>query len=198
MNTVADHLLYGLAWASFGAGHSLLASARVRAWLVARAGAAHRVVYNGIAVVHVAAVAAVGWMLLGDAPAFALPDLLRWAMTAVALGGVVFMLWALRFYDTGRLLGTAQLRHPQAAEDEPLRLDGPHSWMRHPLYTAGFLILWGRALDPFGLATAVWASAYLVVGTLFEERKLLRLYGAAYAAYRRDTPMYLPKLTGRR
>jgi protein-S-isoprenylcysteine O-methyltransferase Ste14 len=85
---------------------------------------------------------------------------------------------------------------PPAREDrdapEPLRLDGPHRFVRHPLYTALFLVLWGRAFDEAMIATAVWGSLYLIVGTRFEERKLLRLHGAAYARYRARVPAFLP------
>jgi len=53
-----------------------------------------------------------------------------------------------------------------------------HRFVRHPLYSAAFLILWG--------------SVYLVVGSHFEERFLERLYGDAYADYRRRVPAFVP------
>jgi len=186
------HLLYALAWASFGAGHSALATAGGRAVLERYFGAGHRIAYNIIAAVHIAAVVAVGHWVLDPLPAFALPRALSWTLSGMSLLGLAAGIWSLRYYDTGRLLGTAQLRHPAAPEDEPLRLDGPHRYVRHPLYASGFLILWGLAQDHFGLATAVWGSAYLVIGSRFEERKLLRLYGQAYADYRRRVPAFVP------
>lgn len=189
---MSAHVLYALAWLSFGAGHSFLAGARGRGWLERRFGRAHRLAYNAIAVVHILVVVAIGWMLLGDRPAFGLPTPLVWAMTALSLAGVIAMVIFLRSYDTGRLIGTAQLRGRGEDADEPLSLDGPHRWVRHPLYMAGFLILWGRAFDPLGLHTALWGTAYLIVGTLFEERKLLARYGEAYAVYRRAVPMFIP------
>ena len=45
---------------------------------------------------------------------------------------------------------------------------------------------------PFALATAVYATVYILVGIRFEEDKLLRLYGDAYSAYRKHVPMLLP------
>lgn len=196
MSPLAGTILYGLAWASFGLGHSLLAAARGRAWLVRRFGPAHRVAYNAIALVHITAVWAVGWAVLDDLPAFDLPRPMVWTMHGLAVAGLIFGGWALRYYDRGRLIGTRQLQAARSgtpeAEDEQLRLDGPHRWVRHPLYLAGFLILWGRAFDPFGLATALWGSAYLIVGTWHEERALMTLYGPAYAAYRAKVPAFLP------
>ena len=40
--------------------------------------------------------------------------------------------------------------------------------------------------------------AYLVVGSILEERKLLRELGAVYAAYREQVPRYFPRIVGRR
>lgn len=189
---MAAHVVYALAWLSFGASHSLLAAGRPHAWLVRRFGRFHRLAFNGIAVVHVAAVWAVGWAGLGDSPAFPLPTPVVAIMGAVAVLGVVLLVVFLRAYDPGRLTGTAQMRGRGDDADEPLRLDGIHRWVRHPLYAAGFLVLWGRAVDPLGLATAIWASAYLVIGSLFEERKLLARFGAPYAEYRRRVPRFIP------
>jgi len=187
------HLLYALAWVSFGAGHSLLATPAARAWMQDRFGRAYRLAYNGIAVIHLLAVLAVGHGLLGPLPGFGLPAWTIGGLTALSLVGAVLFLWSLRFYDTGLLTGLRQWREGlQSDESEPLSLSGPHRLVRHPLYATGFLILWGRALDPLGLATAVWASLYLVIGAAFEERKLLRHYGAAYAAYRRRVPAFVP------
>lgn len=190
--SVGGHVAYALAWLSFGAVHSMLAAAPGRERLIHLFGRGHRLAYNAIAVVHIALVVAVGWLALGDRAAFPLPEPLVWAMTAMSIVGVVAFLIFLRGYDSGRLLGMAQWRGRGEDDDEPLRLDGAHRWVRHPLYLAAFLILWGRATDPFGLATAAWASAYLVIGALFEERKLVARYGAAYAEYRRRVPMFIP------
>src|SRR3546814_3776572 len=64
--------------------------------------------------------------------------------------------------------------------------------MRHPLYSALFLMLWGLARSPLGLATATWASVYLIVGSRIEEQRLIARYGDAYRTYRRATPAFLP------
>ena len=42
------------------------------------------------------------------------------------------------------------------------------------------------------LATALWASLYLIAGSRFEERDLLRRFGADYAAYRDRVPGLVP------
>ena len=179
------HAVYGLAWISFGLTHSLLAG-RCGFWRWSR------LVYNIIAVAQFAGVAAVGAWALGGAPAFALPAAARLGFGAVHLAGWAVLAYSARVYDLGRLGGLTQIRRPDLAADEALRQDGPHAWVRHPLYSGAFLIVWGAALSPLGLATAIWGSLYLLIGTWCEERRLLRRYGDAYRAYRDRVPAFLP------
>jgi protein-S-isoprenylcysteine O-methyltransferase Ste14 len=190
------HAVYALAWLSFGLGHSLLAGETAKQLLRPHFGAAVRVVYNVIAVVHLALVAAIGHWAFATTPPWSLPPAVRAAGIAVTVVGVVLLLVAGRGYDLGRLSGVHQLRAARRgldeAEDEPLRTDGLHRLVRHPLYSAAFLVLWGLVEDHQSLATAVWGSVYLVIGTWAEERRLLRRYGQAYADYRRRVPAFVP------
>jgi len=196
MTATYAHILYALAWAGFGLGHSLLAGTRAKGLLAPALGAWYRLTYNGFAALHIAAVWLFGRWLLGDGAPFALPAAARAGMYGVSLVGIVIMLLALRGYDLGLFAGMAQIRaHRQgraAPEDEPLRTDGWHAYVRHPLYAGAYMILWGNAQDPFGLATAAWGSAYLAIGTVFEERRLLRLYGEEYRRYRERVPAVFP------
>ncbi|MEO5336227.1 MAG: isoprenylcysteine carboxylmethyltransferase family protein [Magnetospirillum sp. WYHS-4] len=181
-----DHLSYALAWLSFGAGHSWLASQAPKRRLAPWLGRGYRLAYNAFAACHVVAVVAFGYWLFAAPARFANPF---WPL---ALAGLAVVGFGLKDYDLGRLLGTFQLRHPDAPEDEPLSRDGLHRYVRHPLYAGSFLVLWGKAADEFELATAVWASLYLLIGAACEERRLLARYGQAYADYRRRVPAFVP------
>lgn len=183
-----DYLTYALAWIAFGATHSALAGNRLRL------GRATRLVYNLIAVLQFAAVIWFGAETLGDRPAFDLPGWAIGLLGIVHVAGWIVMLVSARYYDLGRLGGLTQWRHPDLPDDEGLRVDGPHRFVRHPLYAGGYLILWGAAVSPLGLMTAVCGSLYLAIGTAFEERRLLRLYGESYAEYRKRVPALVPYL----
>ncbi|MCK5273534.1 MAG: isoprenylcysteine carboxylmethyltransferase family protein [Alphaproteobacteria bacterium] len=196
MSLLAAHVIYALAWLSFGLGHSLLAGTRAKELLAPALGPYYRIAYNLLAGIHLSAVWLVGgWAFAGAAP-FALSGAARAGLTGLSILGVVILLLALRGYDLGRLAGTAQIRaHRRGTaepEDEPLRTDGFHAWVRHPLYAGAYMILWGNAQDRLGLAMAIWGSAYLAVGTMFEERRLLKLYGEAYRSYRARVPAVFP------
>ncbi len=188
-------LTYGVAWIAFGALHSLLSATPVKARLTPWLGAYYRIAFNLFAVVTIAAVLAVGGWAYG-APRPLETIVPATAMTGVHVVGWVLMVLALREYDLGRFGGWTQVRNAgndvDEAEDEPLVTGGLHAYVRHPIYSAAFLILWGSAVTDLGLATALWASLYLMIGARFEERRLHRLYAAEYAEYAARTPSFIP------
>lgn len=194
--TVVDHALYALLWLSFGAGHSLLAGRRGRRLMAPLVGRRHRLAYNVIATVHLALIWGLGrFVLARDAAPFALP----WWVAALQLAAFAAALWLFwaggRRYDLARFMGLRP--EPEGAPPEPLVTDGIQGRVRHPLYTAGYLALFASIRDPFSLATALWASLYLAVGTWIEERRLVGIYGDAYRAYRRRVPPVIPRLRSR-
>ena len=196
MPSIEAHLWHALAWLSFGFGHSLLARDAVKARLRPLLGAFYRLTYNSVSVLHLGLVWAVGWLMFSGHGRFDLPPWIEAALWALNVAGWLLLFIGLAGYDLGRMAGTRQIRNHlrgiEEPEDEPLRRDGLHRYIRHPLYSAGFLILWGRTLGEFELATAIWGSLYLLVGAAFEERGLLRLYGMDYADYRRRVPAFIP------
>jgi protein-S-isoprenylcysteine O-methyltransferase Ste14 len=70
---------------------------------------------------------------------------------------------------------------------------GLYRVVRHPLYTFSLLFIWlSPSVSQNSLAVYIGATIYTLVGAYFEERKLLRDFGEAYAEYRRVTPMLIP------
>jgi protein-S-isoprenylcysteine O-methyltransferase Ste14 len=189
---LAAHVWFALAWLSFGALHSVLASRSVKDSVGRRLGRGYRLAYNGFAVAHLGAVWLLGRHLFRNAPPLDLPGWLALAGDAAFVAGLVVLAVGMLEYDRGRFLGLTQLRSPDAAEDEPLRIGGLHRYVRHPLYSGAFLVLWGHAQSESGLATAAWGSLYLLIGTYFEERRLVALYGKAYSDYRKAVPAFVP------
>ncbi|GHD03960.1 hypothetical protein GCM10019060_40440 [Novosphingobium pokkalii] len=100
---------------------------------------------------------------------------------------------ALRAYRLGPFVGWSQLRGEEDAV-QTLVVTGLHRKVRHPLCTAALLLLWGRVDDELSLATAIWGSLYLAVGSHFEERRLMSRYGESYRRYRAITPRFFPRL----
>jgi len=183
-------LFYGLAWASFGLLHSVLAADSVKERLAL--GRYHRLIYNGFALLHLGIVWWLGRVWLAAAPALGLPPVLATIGDAATLLGLVIIAVALTGYDRGRFLGTTQIRSPGDAPDEDLKTGGLLRYVRHPLYSGLFLVLWGHAQTEFALATAIWGSIYLLIGAKYEERRLADRYGDSYVAYQKRVPAFIP------
>lgn len=76
---------------------------------------------------------------------------------------------------------------------------GLYRWVRHPLYTAGLVFIWLTPVMTVNLLVLnIGLTIYLVVGAIFEERKLVREFGAAYRDYQENVPMLIPGMIRRR
>jgi protein-S-isoprenylcysteine O-methyltransferase Ste14 len=131
----------------------------------------------------------------------ALPDRLAYQVPApwkfIMFGGqaVAAFLLFVAFLQTDSLsfVGLRQL-----FEDEKpagLVINGLYRLVRHPLYTFSLLFIWlSPTVSQNSLTVYIGATLYIFIGAYFEERKLLREFGAAYAKYKQNTPMLIPGL----
>jgi protein-S-isoprenylcysteine O-methyltransferase Ste14 len=62
--------------------------------------------------------------------------------------------------------------------------------MRHPWYLAVFILIWAHDFNLAGMIINLVLSAYLLVGTLLEERKLVLEFGEPYKLYQRQVSMF--------
>jgi protein-S-isoprenylcysteine O-methyltransferase Ste14 len=80
-------------------------------------------------------------------------------------------------------------------EETSLVTTGLYRWVRHPLYTGGYLLIWFTPMMTINLLTLFTIlSIYLVVGAKLEERRLVRAFGDDYRAYRAEVPMLVPRI----
>jgi protein-S-isoprenylcysteine O-methyltransferase Ste14 len=71
--------------------------------------------------------------------------------------------------------------------------------VRHPLYAGLLLALWSVPVMTAGrLVFALELSVYILIGIAFEERDLIRQFGARYGAYREQVGMLIPRLRSAR
>jgi len=188
------HFIYFLFWISFGLGHTLLAGPKAKTALASTLGRSYRLIYNVTALTHIALVIYGGRYLLDEgARHLPMSDALKSSLTGAMTLGIITFILALTQYDLGRFAGLTQLFEQQNEDiEEPLHLHGLHRFVRHPLYTGVYLYLWGSVRTEFDLATTIWASIYLMIGSHFEERKLIKTYGDAYINYKARVPAVIP------
>ncbi|NOY97856.1 MAG: isoprenylcysteine carboxylmethyltransferase family protein [Chloroflexi bacterium] len=97
--------------------------------------------------------------------------------------------------DAWAFAGLRQIVSGAEAEAQELTVKGLYRWMRHPLYAFGLLFIWLTPVMTVNMLVVYIAlTVYIVAGAYFEERRLLREFGDAYAEYRTVTPMFIPGL----
>lgn len=97
--------------------------------------------------------------------------------------------------DAWEFAGLRQIIAPNGEENGKLVIKGLYKYMRHPLYTFGLLFIWLTPVMTVNmLVLYISATIYIVIGAYFEERKLCREFGDAYAEYQSSTPMLVPRL----
>ena len=104
---------------------------------------------------------------------------------------LILLFVALLQTDVLSFVGLRQLF--QQEKQGLLMTGGLYRYVRHPLYTFSLLVLWlspSMSLNTFIVYAAF--TIYILIGIVFEERKLLREFGEEYASYRSVTPMLIP------
>jgi len=110
---------------------------------------------------------------------------------------LLFFLGA-RHYDARQFLGIKQIKEGTSnkALTDSGRLDtsGILGMIRHPWYSAAMLLIWAGQMDVSAIIVNILLSAYLIIGTLLEERKLVREFGDEYRTYQTRVSMFVPFL----
>ena len=113
----------------------------------------------------------------------------------IAMIGGVLLLIALRQYNLSEFSGTKQLKNAIPPTPESLKTSGFNSIVRHPLYFAGLIILWGGFLfrpTDLVLLMVIVSTTYLYFGTKLEEEKLVDEFGDVYLKYQKEVGILLP------
>lgn len=129
---------------------------------------------------------------------FDLPPLLPVRARWVVAGPVIVVGAAVTAWSAGHFLKTGGTPVPINPPPK-LVTGGPYRFARNPMVTGVILILLGIGLAIRSVALVlVFTPVYLLVNvwelTQIEEPELVRRFGDTYLAYRRDTPMFLPRL----
>ncbi len=193
-------LLLSLLWILWCTMHSLMIARAVTGFLTRFLGDRfryYRLFYNITAMMTLLPLVVLTRNLRGD-------SVFVWqgywlSLRFLLLAAATLLFWAgSRRYDMGYFLGIRQIRsgktHTLLSETEEFSTAGVFGLTRHPWYLGSLLLIWSilPVYSPADLTVAVILSAYLVIGTVLEERKLVADYGDAYRTYQRQVSMLLP------
>jgi len=178
----------------WGVVHSLLASLFVKDMMRGLLGSSrfrfYRLGYNVFAALSFLPVLYL-MRTLPDQLVYAVPNPWNYLLTGGQSLSVLLLLVALMHTDVLSFAGVSQLFNNP--EDGTLVTKGLYRYVRHPLYTFSLLIIWLAPIQTQNsLVVYVGATMYVMIGAWFEERKLLKNYGQAYAEYQLRTPMLIP------
>jgi protein-S-isoprenylcysteine O-methyltransferase Ste14 len=113
----------------------------------------------------------------------------------VSLGILLFILGS-KHYSLSSFLGLAQMKENINSRlmNETGKLDssGILGIIRHPYYSGVIPLLWSSNLDYTTLIINIILTAYIFIGTLLEEKKLVHEFGNEYIQYQYKVSMLIP------
>ena len=185
------------AFAAWGIVHSLLASLALKDFFRKTFGDGfirlYRLGYNIFSALSILPILWLMW-ILPNHTLYLIPAPWKYLMLAGQGVAAFLLLYGVLQTDTLSFVGLRQLVEPDG-KPGTLVTSGLYRFVRHPLYSAGLLFLWLTATMTLNqLIVYICATIYIFIGAYFEERKLLREFGAAYAEYKAATPMIIPGL----
>jgi methanethiol S-methyltransferase len=190
--------------ALFGIVHSALAAYQAKSMAQHVLGhglatAIYRLAFNLIAVLSIAP--ALYWTFaLPDRELYRFPEpvnIVALIVQAIAGLGVVYSVYQLDFFffaGLRQLIGVSRFAL-ESTSTAHLVTSGLHRYVRHPLYTTSLICLYLTSPMTINrLALIVSFTLYFYIGSIFEERKLVREFGDAYRQYQKQAPRLIPRL----
>ncbi len=205
---ISDYLLLALSWAAYCAVHSALITISVTNWFkmaLASRYRFYRLFFNIFSIATLIPLVTYSRSArFSSEPFFAWSGywrILRYGLIAL---GIVLVVAGARHYSMLQFLGIQQIRKESGRSAMTASGDfddrGVLCVVRHPWYVAVFIFLWTSDLNGATITVNLILSAYLIVGTLLEERKLVIEFGEQYRRYQDRVSMFIPLkwLTARR
>jgi protein-S-isoprenylcysteine O-methyltransferase Ste14 len=194
----AAPLVVLLAVLIYGFVHSLLATmgikARLRKWFGAGVDRWYRIIYNTIGILTFLPILFLTAAFPGQELYSITPP---WSYLALAGQLLALVALTVGLLQTGAwsFLGFEQVLNPSRNTSSQMVTSGLYRWVRHPLYTAGLVFIWLTPIMTTSLlALNIGLTIYLILGAIYEERKLVREFGEQYTSYQGTVPMLIPGL----
>lgn len=114
---------------------------------------------------------------------------------SLASFGIMIVILSFSYYDTAEFLGLRQARGD--LKEQAFVKEGILNYIRHPLYSGSILFLAGYLIlapNVINLVSVICMIIYFVVGSYFEEKKLIKAFGKEYLKYKSEVPPFIPNI----
>lgn len=202
MSLFFDVLIIVLLFSIFAISHSFLAYFDVKKKITERVGekiAFYRLFYNISSIIIFIAIYALSPkpnLLIYDLP---FPyDIIIFGIQVL---GIIGFFWASSFIDLKEFLGLTQIKRyyegkyklDELDEHQTFIIAGPFKFVRHPIYFFSIIILGFRpTMDLFYLTFFICAVIYFYIGSIYEEKNLVKRFGTDYLVYKTKVPRLIP------
>ncbi len=188
----------------FAISHSILASHKFKLALTSKLGnkiAFYRMFYNVSSILFFVFIYKVS-----PKPNYIIYDLgfpFDILIVVLQIASGIMLLWTSKFINMREFLGLTQIKRytegtyslDDIDEKLELRIEGAFKYSRHPIYLFSSLFLILRpTMDFFYLIFLINMLLYFYIGSYFEEKKLITIFGDEYRQYQKDVPKIFPKI----
>ena len=190
--------LFGL----FGVSHSILASNKIKQRIVEGAGnkiAYYRLFYNATSLISFFVI-----YEISPKPDVIIYDLnYPWDIVIFVFQvlSLIGLIWAVKPIDGKEFIGISQIKRylkneynaNELDERSEIKIKGAFKYSRHPIYFFSILFLGLRpVMDVFYLTFYICLIVYFIVGSVYEEKKLVERFGVKYIEYQKNVPAFVP------
>lgn len=125
----------------------------------------------------------------------------------IRIAAAAFFIWTFKAFDVLEFTGLSQAKaFPNARLGQDgefkgshgLAISGAYRYVRHPMYFASSVYLFAEPhMTLERLLFAVFVTGYGLIGSVFEERRLVEKFGEDYRRYQEEVPRFIPRFSRR-
>ena len=186
-----QHLLLLIFWITYGLIHSVMASSVVKHYFHSKlrfSPALYRLFYNIVAFLGLAGLIFYQFSIK-TTQLVAFQSWMWILFFIIFVPGVALMFDSIRKYF--RQMSGLTNQQPV------LVTEGPHRYIRHPLYAGTFLFIISLLIlmpTLANLISVIVIISYTLIAIRFEEKKLVEQFGDVYKDYQQNVPMIIPRI----
>lgn len=176
--------------------HTLTASLSMKQWVAGRWPEVmpwYRLAFNALAIILTIPLLVVMFLFPGEI-LWSWQGIGFYLTSAMAIMALIGFFYSLKHYDLSEFWGTRQLKEDNSSvyDQESFHISPFHRYVRHPWYFFALVLIWTRDVSTVQLLVYSMVTAYFVIGSKFEERKLIAYHGEVYKKYQQKVAGVIP------